>query len=69
MAVYLILGLFGSFLDFQSVSIQILTPKNIGKVSKISKIGSLEAEIANFVKIWLFNQNRQISLIFHYKFC
>ena len=50
-ALYLILGLFGSFLDFESVSIQFLTPKNIGKVSKISKIGSLEAEIANFVKI------------------
>jgi len=51
MAVYQIFGFFGSFLDFESVSIQFLTPKNIGKVSKISKIGSLEAEIANFVKI------------------
>ena len=36
-------------------------------MSKILKIGSLEAEIANFVKIWLFTQNRQILVIFHYK--
>ena len=37
-------------------------------MSKILKIGSLEAEIANFVKIRHFNQNRLILLIFHYKF-
>ena len=36
-------------------------------MSKILKIGSLEAEIANFVKIWLFTQNRQILVVFHYK--
>jgi len=58
----LILHIFGPFLGFESVSIQFHTPKNIGKVSKILKIGSVEAEIANFPKIWYFNENRQISL-------
>ncbi len=43
-------SLFSSFLGFESVSIQFLTPKNIGKVTKILKIGSVDAEIANFVK-------------------
>jgi len=47
-------GLFRSFFGFESVSIQFLTPKNIGKLSKILKIGSEEAEIANLVKNWLF---------------
>ena len=56
--------LFSSFLGFESVSIQFLTSKNIGKVSKILKIGSVEAEIANFVKFWLFSQNWQIYLYF-----
>jgi len=37
-------------LGFESVSIQIITPKSIRKVSRILKIGSVEAEIANFVK-------------------
>jgi len=55
-----ILSLFLSFLGFESVSIQFLTPKNLGKVSKILKIGSVEAEIANFVKFGPFSQNQQI---------
>jgi len=50
-AINMVLGLSRSFLDFESVSNRFLTPKYIGKVSKILKIGSLEAEIANFVKI------------------
>jgi hypothetical protein len=58
----LVLHIFGLFSGFDSVSIQFHTPKNIGKVSKILKIGSVEAEIANFSKIGYFNENRQISL-------
>jgi hypothetical protein len=50
----LILHIFGPFLGFESVSIQFHTPKNIGKVSKILKIGSVEAEIANFSQNWIF---------------
>ncbi len=57
-------SLYSSFLGFESVFIQFLTPKNIGKESKILKIGSIEAEITNFVKFWLFSQNRQIYLYF-----
>ncbi len=47
----LILHIFGLFIGFESVSIQFHTPKNIGKVSKTLKIGSVEAEIANYPKI------------------
>jgi hypothetical protein len=57
-----ILQILGPFLGFESVSIQFHTPKNIGKVSKMLKIGSVEAEISIFSKIRYFNENRQISL-------
>jgi hypothetical protein len=58
----LILQNFGPFLSFENLSIQFHTPKNIGKVFKMLKIGSVEAEIANFSKIGYFNENRQILL-------
>ena len=58
----------GSFLDFETVFIPFLIQKNIGKKSKILKIGSLEAEITDFAKIRHFHQNRLILLIFDYKF-